>query len=237
MLGAETPGAARVGGAATVSDEPLPLASRRILVVDDQPSIRGVLEVALAEAGARVTSAADGASAIAAVEAEPPELILLDLVMPGMNGWQVIEALRSLPRGQRIPVALETSAGDFTSFDRARRQGVAAFISKPFRLHEVVEICRRILEGARPLQGTLPKSPPAPLVQLRQRDGTLIGVGHLLELAARGAQVELDVPLLLGQTITLTLPDTAGHRTVEAEVRWVTSVSGRFQHGFAIEPA
>ncbi len=211
-----------------------PLASRRILIVDDQPSIRGVLEVALTEAGANVWTAADGPSALQAIEEHPPDLILLDLVMPGMNGWAVIDALKARPQAASIPVVLETSAEDFASFDRARRQGVAAFLSKPFRLSEVVETCRRVIEGARPLQGR-PEGPEAPvLVQVRDSLGDLLTTGHLLDLGARGAQVDLDSPLALCQRITFTANAPQGTLTRSAEVRWVTQVAGRFHHGLAL---
>jgi len=211
-----------------------PLASRRILVVDDQPSIRGVLEVALTEAGADVWTAENGPSALQSVQEHPPDLVLLDLLMPGMNGWAVIDALQALPHAASIPVVLETSAEDFASFDRARRQGVAAFLSKPFRLSEVVETCRRVIEGARPLQGRS-EAPDAPvLVQIRDSLGDLLTTGQLLDLGARGAQVDLDSPLALCQRITFIANSPSGSLTRNAEVRWVTQVSGRFHHGLAL---
>ncbi len=211
-----------------------PLASRRILIVDDQPSIRGVLEVALAEAGADVWSCGDGPSALQSVREHPPDLILLDLVMPGMNGWAVIDALRASPPAASVPVILETSAEDFASFDRARKQGVAAFLSKPFRLSEVVETCRRVIEGARPLQGRseLPDAPV--LVQVRDSLGDLLTTGHLLDLGTQGAQVDLDSPLALCQRVTFTANAAGGSLTKNAEVRWVTQVAGRFHHGLAL---
>jgi two-component system, chemotaxis family, chemotaxis protein CheY len=129
------------------------LAARRILIVDDQESIRGVLRAALVEAGAEVLEAGNGAAGVEAATHKLPDLILLDIAMPGMNGWQVLEALRSVDETSEIPVVLETSSGDFPSYEQARRFAVAAFISKPFRLADVVETCRRILGGARPLMG------------------------------------------------------------------------------------
>ncbi len=214
----------------------MPLAPSRILIVDDQPSIRGILEVALAEAGAEVWTAADGPAAIASVEQGIPDIVLLDLVMPGMNGWEVIDALARLPRGSSIPVILQTTAEDFGSFDRAKKQGVAAFISKPFRLNEVIETCRRILKGARPLQGTAarPEEEGAP-VQVRDQEGTLIAVGRVLDAGASGAQIDLNAPLLLAQAITLTFTGEGGVVTQGAEVRWVTKVGERYHHGLAIQ--
>jgi CheY-like chemotaxis protein len=212
----------------------LPLASRRVLIVDDQPSIRGVLEVALADAGALVRTAADGPSALRHVESGPPELILLDLMMPGMDGWQVIEALNASPQSTGIPVVLETSATDFESFERARKLGVAAFISKPFRLGEVIETCRRILEGARPLQGTPEKDGDVQPVQVRDASGRLLATGRLLDSADRGAQVDLDTPLSAGQRVTVSFDGPDGSSVRLAEVRWVRRVGSRYQHGLLL---
>jgi len=208
-----------------------PLTGRRILVVDDQPSIRAILEMALSEAGADVWCVPDGPSAITLLETANPELILLDLAMPGMNGWQVLEALSGKPRTAGIPVVLETSAEDFPSFQRARRHGVAAFLSKPFRLAEVVETCRRILEGARPLQGRHEGGDATPPVQMRDAEDNLVALGWLLNMDARGAQVDLESPLEPGRRLTLVTQDGAQVTTRQAEVRWVNPVGGRYHHG------
>ena len=211
-----------------------PLASRHIMVVDDESSILEMLEAALTGAGARVTTAVDGTTALVAIVNDPPDLILLDVKMPGMDGWDLLERLSGAPRTARIPVALETCVEDFVSFDKARREGVAAFISKPFKVAEVVETCRRILSGSRPLQGTPPPEDDSPSVQIRDSAGNLVAFGFLLDMDERGAQVDASSPLPLGQTIQLELkgPD----RVVEAEVRWVSGVGGRYQHGLVLRP-
>ena len=217
------------------AEDRLPLAARRVLVVDDQPSIRGVLEVALADAGAHVRTAADGPAALRFVESASPELILLDLMMPGMDGWQVIEALNASPQSTGIPVVLETSATDYESFERARKLGVAAFISKPFRLGEVVETCRRILDGARPLQGTPEKDGDVPPVQVRDAEGRLIASGRLLDAAGRGAQVDLDTALAPGQRVTVSFDGPGGNTVRAAEVRWVSRMGNRYHHGLLVQ--
>jgi CheY-like chemotaxis protein len=213
------------------SDRPRPLALRRILVVDDQPSMRGVLELALGEAGAEVRAAEDGAAALAALASGLPDLILLDLAMPRMDGWQVLERLAADPRTSAIPVVLETSAEDYPSFDRARKRGVAAFISKPFRLHEVIETCRRILEGARPLQGRAVAGPSRTAVELSDPDDGRLVTGSLLDRDGRGAQVELDAAVAPSRRVTLLIHNPQGTETRTAEVRWVTRVGERYCHG------
>lgn len=210
------------------------LASHRILVVDDQDAIRRLLETGLTDAGAEVWTASDGAAALQMLEALEPELILLDLSMPGVTGWQVLESLRAANHRPNVPVILQTSADDFGSFERARRLGVAAFISKPFRLSEVVETCRRVLHGAIPLQGRSARGDALPLVQLRDTSGTLLSTGRLLDLAPRGAQVDIDRALTPGQQVILTVQVPDGPLECAAEVRWVTQAGGGFQHGLAI---
>lgn len=210
----------------------LPLSSRRILVVDDQASIRGLLHIALTEAGADVSTASGGADAITMVGVSPPDLILLDLAMPGMTGWQVLEALKASRKTAGIPVVLQTSAEDFASFDKARKLSVAAFVSKPFRLSEVIETCRRILGGARPLQGRPQAAPDAARVEIRDSSDNVLSEGTLMDMATRGAQVDLERPLVVGQRATLVVhegPHTGSHH--DAEIRWITQVDGRYQHG------
>jgi CheY-like chemotaxis protein len=214
-----------------MSPAPLPLASRRILIVDDQASIRSVLRAALSEAGAQVLEAEGGEEALQAVKAQPPELILLDLAMPGMSGWQMLEELRASPETTSIPVILQTSSGDFPSYEQARRHAVAAFISKPFRLSDVVETCRRILGGARPLLGRSQDEPPPASVQVRDTQGRLLAVGTLVDADAGGAQIELDNALGQGQHIALTVLGAAGPERHEAEVRWISQADRHFVHG------
>jgi CheY-like chemotaxis protein len=205
-------------------------------VVDDQASIRKLLETGLQDAGATVWTACDGASGLQLLGSIAPELILLDLSMPGLTGWDVLESLRAGRRHAAVPVILQTSADDFDSFDRAKRLGVAAFISKPFRLGEVVEACRRVLDGAVPLQGRGARGGGLPLVQLRDAKGRLLSTGRLVDLAPRGAQVDIDRPLTPGQQVILTVEVPDGPLECAAEVRWVTQAGGGFQHGLVIRP-
>jgi two-component system, OmpR family, alkaline phosphatase synthesis response regulator PhoP len=213
----------------------LPLAGRRILVVDDQAAIRSVLELALADAGADVRTAADGLAALELVALNPPELIMLDLAMPGMSGWQVLEKLQAATPAAQIPIVLQTSAEDYDSFDRAKKLRVAAFVSKPFRLAEVVETCRRILEGARPLQGRTEPPTMVPEVEVRDAADAPAGVGTLIDTNGDAAQVDLDRPLKIGQRVTLVLKVRGQSNATPAVVRWVSKVDNRFHHGLRLD--
>jgi CheY-like chemotaxis protein len=192
-----------------------------------------VLQRALADAGADVWVAPDGAAAVQTAKRLSPDVILLDLAMPGMDGWAVISELQAAGVGA-IPVVLQTSTEDFSSYERARKEGVAAFLSKPFRLSQVIETCRRIALGARPLQGVAEREPEAPLVQVRDHEGTLITMGHVIDLARHGARLDLAHPLNLGQLVSLTLHVNGTPEVREAEVRWANGVNGRYHHGLAL---
>lgn len=214
-----------------MAPNPTPLATHRILVVDDQDSIRSVLRTALTDAGAEVLEAGSGTDGIEVATREIPDLILLDIAMPGMNGWQVLEALRGVAETAGIPVVLETSSGDFPSYELARKHSVAAFISKPFRLADVVETCRRIVGGARPLLGRDAQDSPPASVQVRDSQERLLAVGTLVDSDGGGAQIEIDTALGQGQQVVLTVLGAAGPERFQAEVRWVSSDGRRFVHG------
>jgi CheY-like chemotaxis protein len=211
-----------------------PLDGHKILVADDQPAVRAVLEEILNQAGAETWMAEDGEAVFRLIENQRPDLIMLDLCMPGMDGWSVLERLGSVPETRAIPVILETIAGDLDSFERAKRFGVAAFISKPFRLNEVVEMCRRVLEGARPFQGTVAKTGLKKTVEVRMRSGTLLATGLLVQRESNGALVEMPYPLALGDTVILIFMEGPAAIKAFAEVRWVSRTREMYCHGFAI---
>jgi CheY-like chemotaxis protein len=192
-----------------------------------------VLQRALSDAGADVWVAPDGTAAVHTAKRLAPDVILLDLNMPGMDGWAVIAALKEAGVGQ-VPVVLQSSTVDFATFEKARKERVAAFLSKPFRLSQVIETCRRIAHGARPLQGVPEREPDPPIVQVHDAYGALITIGQLLDLAPNGARLDLAHALSLGQTVNLTLHVNGAPEVRKAEVRWAQGVGGRFHHGLAL---
>ncbi len=101
-----------------------------ILVVDDDPGARLLLSTALEMAGFRVEAAADGQSALAAFRAQPADCVILDVVMPGMSGFDVCIALRALPHCRHVPILIQTSRDDMESVKRAYTVGATDFASK-----------------------------------------------------------------------------------------------------------
>ena len=120
----------------------------RILVVDDEPNNRLLLATILELGGYVVAEAADGAEALLAANAERPDLIVLDLHMPGMSGFDVIKALRADPLLATVKVALYTATAPNPELqvliDAAGVQGV---IPKPSEPREVLDIVGRIVQG------------------------------------------------------------------------------------------
>lgn len=101
-----------------------------VLIVDDDPGARLLLGAALETAGFRVAGAADGAAALASFRAQPVDCVILDVVMPVMNGFETCLALRSLPNCRHVPILIQTSLDDMESVSRAYTAGATDFSSK-----------------------------------------------------------------------------------------------------------
>lgn len=110
--------------------------SKRILVVDDDDALRVMLCQMLQDAGYLVDSAGNGLEALGKIEATRPALVILDLMMPVMDGWQLLERLPAVPAR---PVVIVLSA--FPDFSRAVRAGARACLSKPFSFRELLATC------------------------------------------------------------------------------------------------
>ena len=117
----------------------------RVLVVDDEPDIRATVQAMLETEGYHVGLAANGADALAAVEREPPDLILLDMRMPVLDGWGFAAEMRR--RGHDIPVVVMTAARDAARW--ATDIAASAFVAKPFRYDDLIGAVERA-RGAGP---------------------------------------------------------------------------------------
>lgn len=123
-------------------------AKANILLVDDEADITGNLTPFLERAGFRVTVATDGEAALARVAAAAPDLIVLDVLMPKLDGREVLRRLRQ--GGAWIPVVLLTQVGDATERAMALEEGADDYLNKPFDPHELVARIRSVLRRARP---------------------------------------------------------------------------------------
>jgi signal transduction histidine kinase len=109
----------------------------KILVIDDEPEVRAVLAELLTEAGHEVTPAADGTEGLARCETERFDLLLTDLSMPGLSGWDVAEAFRA--RFPSVPLGLVTGWGDQLDPEQLGRHRITFVVAKPFRADDVVK--------------------------------------------------------------------------------------------------
>jgi two-component system phosphate regulon response regulator PhoB len=122
-----------------------PPPGERILVVDDEPDIVALVAYHLAKAGYRVGTAASGAEAMAAALHERPSLIVLDLMLPGMSGLEVLEQLRAQPATKDIAVLMLTARKDEPDRIRGLSLGADDYLTKPFSPQELVLRVRAIL--------------------------------------------------------------------------------------------
>ncbi|MBD2252537.1 hybrid sensor histidine kinase/response regulator [Nostoc parmelioides] len=109
-----------------------------ILIVDDNPTNLSVLSAALSSAGFKFRVAVNGESAIAQVERNPPELILLDVQMPGIDGFETCRRLKANPHSQNIPIIFTTALGHIDSKNKGFSLGAVDYIPKPFAQEEVI---------------------------------------------------------------------------------------------------
>ena len=103
-----------------------------ILVVDDEPTLQELLEDTLVLGGHEVRIAGCGGEALTAAASEPPDLVILDVMMPGMSGFQVLETLRAAPTTHGLPVIMLTARADDTSTWQGWRAGADIYLPKPF---------------------------------------------------------------------------------------------------------
>jgi DNA-binding response OmpR family regulator len=119
-----------------------------VLVVDDDPVIRNLLEVNLQLEGYEVALAEDGADALSQIAATPPDLVLLDVMMPNVDGWEVAEQLKGDAATAHIPVAFLTARAMRSDVTRGTDLGVEAYVTKPFDPEELLALVARLLREA-----------------------------------------------------------------------------------------
>jgi CheY-like chemotaxis protein len=109
----------------------------KILVVDDESLLRMMLKDALEEAGYTVVLAEDGRTALDRAKADPPDCILLDIMMPGLDGYETCAALKADPALAAIPVILVSATTDLRVIDRAEQVGAATVLPKPVPIEQL----------------------------------------------------------------------------------------------------
>jgi CheY-like chemotaxis protein len=122
----------------------------RVLAVDDDHVIRALLEVNLEMEGHDVLTAVDGRAAMEMIRADPPDLILLDVMMPNVNGWQVAEQLRQDDATKHIPIIFLSARAMEADVRKGIDLGVEAYVTKPFDPIDLMELVDRLLTERSP---------------------------------------------------------------------------------------
>ena len=110
---------------------------RTVMIVEDEPAIRGLLSMTLEQEDYRVETAADGRDALEKVRDHPPDAMLVDLIMPVMDGWSLIDALEADATVGEIPVVAVSAADRYAAVGEHR---VYAFLSKPFDVETLLMV-------------------------------------------------------------------------------------------------
>jgi two-component system, OmpR family, alkaline phosphatase synthesis response regulator PhoP len=203
---------------------------KRILVVEDEKMMRELLGVLLEDGGFVVELASSGEDGLSKIRERRPDLLLLDLIMPGISGWDVLDRLKDHPD----PPAVVVMSGMGAEPNELRAIGhfVCGYLPKPFATLDLTHTCAQALAGR--------QSPPAPQHLLAEHRGdarrdivvpaTLSSstgepllVGHILNLNATGAMLDLGATLPPGKEIGLAfeIPGARGFFNLTGQVPWV----------------
>ena len=123
--------------------------TRTVLVVDDEPNIVLSLQFLIEQAGYHVLVARDGEAALKAVEEHEPDLVLLDVMLPKRDGFDVCETIRANPAWKDIRVIMLTAKGRDNEREKGLAVGADAYITKPFSTREAMEQIKRLLNEGR----------------------------------------------------------------------------------------
>ena len=117
----------------------------KILVVDDEPSVVQIVTYALSRKGYEVMQAFDGQQALDAVATERPHLVVLDLMMPNVDGWKVYQTLKTDERYSDVKVVVLTGVGEYENQLKTLQFGVDEYLTKPFKAADVAEVVSDVL--------------------------------------------------------------------------------------------
>ena len=121
---------------------------KRVLLIEDEPSIIEAIRFILTRDGWAVQTHSDGATAGARVREARPDVLILDVMLPGRSGFDILEELRADPVTAALPVLLLTAKGQTADRERAERSGASRYMTKPFSNAEVLASVKALAEGA-----------------------------------------------------------------------------------------
>ncbi|MEY4697780.1 MAG: hypothetical protein RIT14_2208 [Pseudomonadota bacterium] len=116
-----------------------------VLLIEDEPNIAEAIRFILSRDGCEVSTLNDGSGAVAAVQDMAPDLVILDLMLPGQSGLEILEALRADPQTAALPVMMLTAKGQGRDREAAERAGVSCFMTKPFSNADMLASVRALM--------------------------------------------------------------------------------------------
>ena len=122
--------------------------SKRVLLIEDEPNIIEAISFILSREGLAVETHSDGATANDKLRQALPDLLILDVMLPGKSGYDILRELREDPTTAKLPVLMLTARGQTRDREMAERAGVSAFMRKPFSNAEMLEQVRALMAGA-----------------------------------------------------------------------------------------
>lgn len=120
----------------------------RVLIVEDDPDTLVILRVNLNASGIEPILAGDGRTAIARIQAEQPDAVLLDVLLPGVDGWQVLAELHEM--GDPVPVIVCSGKNNAQDIQRAHDLGAVAYLVKPFDIDRLIDVTMEAVAARRP---------------------------------------------------------------------------------------
>jgi len=142
------------------------MSDKKIVVVDDEPSIVDMLTTFLEIKGFDVHGAYTGEEGLMLVQAEKPDALLLDLMLPDIDGFDVMQRLRGMPDFARLPIIVVTARADIGAKSRAEKLGANDYLTKPVQMPELMSALDRLLAAALPAPAAVATpAPSAPLPQ------------------------------------------------------------------------
>lgn len=120
---------------------------RRVLLIEDEPNLIEAIRFVLTRGGWAVQTHSDGATALARIREARPDVVVLDVMLPGRSGFDILEDLRADPDLAALPVLMLTARGQAADRERAARAGVSRYMTKPFSNAEVLAAVNALMAG------------------------------------------------------------------------------------------
>lgn len=118
-----------------------------IMIIEDDEELNEILHYNLTRAGYNAVQVWDGRAAVEALEKSPPDLVLLDIMLPGVDGWEVCRHMSASPRLKNVPIIIFTAKSAREDFDQARQYNLAGFFTKPYATADVLRHVGKVLSA------------------------------------------------------------------------------------------